>query len=174
MDNLRDIEGQNNSEKKRRIVFAVLSLIMMILIFLFSAKNADQSSEESLKVGIEVGKVVVRDFEKLPKPEQINYARSIDFYVRKSAHFSEYALLGILLFGAVFTIKRKMYANALIALIIAMLYASSDEFHQLFVPGRSGQIRDVLIDSSGALTGILLLILVRAVILKIKNAGNLT
>ena len=50
-----------------------------------------------------------------------------------------------------------------------MFYAITDEFHQYFIPGRSAEIRDVLIDSSGALTGILFVIIVLAIIKIIKK-----
>ena len=43
-----------------------------------------------------------------------------------------------------------------LALLIGILYAVSDEFHQLFVPGRAGQFRDVLVDGAGTVLGVLL------------------
>ncbi|MDY6314114.1 MAG: VanZ family protein, partial [Clostridia bacterium] len=53
--------------------------------------------------------------------------------------------------------------TAVISLLCSALYAASDEFHQLFVPGRSGEFRDVCLDSAGALTGILIFILIWSV-----------
>jgi len=76
-----------------------------------------------------------------------------DFTLRKVAHILEYAILTFLLFRA-FSFK----SNKLIILsvIIAFLYALSDEYHQSFVFGREGTLRDVAIDSIGILimTGI--------------------
>ena len=48
-----------------------------------------------------------------------------------------------------------------ISFIICFLYASSDEFHQLFVPGRSGQVTDIFIDMIGVVLGLLLVFLIR-------------
>ena len=75
------------------------------------------------------------------------------FIVRKGAHFSAYLILGLLLSHALKPGDRKAYYSIL---LLCVLYAMSDEFHQTFVSGRSGELRDVLIDSTGSLTGILL------------------
>ena len=81
----------------------------------------------------------------------------IHFLIRKAGHFSEYAVLAWLLcrsWSAVgpLTITQSRWKSALAAILIAMLYAGSDEWHQSFVPGRSAAVRDVLLDSTGALT----------------------
>ena len=75
------------------------------------------------------------------------------FLVRKGAHFTAYLVLGLLLARAMKPADRKTYFSVL---FLCVLYAMSDEFHQTFVSGRSGELRDVLIDSSGSMTGILL------------------
>lgn len=79
--------------------------------------------------------------------------------MRKSAHASEYAFLAIFWCGYFVCIlkKEKMRRFYLIfSWFVATEYAATDEFHQLFVQGRSGQLRDVLIDSAGAAVGVLL------------------
>lgn len=69
---------------------------------------------------------------------------------------------------------KKLGYRGLFAAVFSCIYASSDEIHQLFVPGRAGQVRDVLIDTSGAVAGILLAILIRKIWLKSreKNRDN--
>lgn len=69
---------------------------------------------------------------------------------------------------------KKLGYRGLFAAVFSCIYASSDEIHQLFVPGRAGQVRDVLIDTSGAVAGILLAILIRKIWLKAvrKNRDN--
>lgn len=64
-------------------------------------------------------------------------------------------VLGVLLLHGLK--KNKIIGNKaiLIAISIAVIFAISDEVHQLFVPGRGGQIKDVIIDSAGALVGII-------------------
>lgn len=73
---------------------------------------------------------------------------SIDFFVKKSAHIIEYAILYLLLFRAIGTVVVPRKALIMSA-IIAVLYAISDEYHQTFVPLREGTVRDVIIDSIG-------------------------
>jgi len=50
--------------------------------------------------------------------------------------------------------------------LLSFLYACSDEFHQTFVPGRAGQFKDVLIDTAGALIGLIVVTLIRMVVRK--------
>ena len=79
-------------------------------------------------------------------------ADMLSFLIRKGAHFSIYALLGICVYMALFHAGK---AKAAAAWIICALYACSDELHQMMVMGRSAQLSDVALDSLGALCGIL-------------------
>ncbi|WP_422123851.1 VanZ family protein [Planococcus sp. X10-3] len=74
--------------------------------------------------------------------------------VRKNAHFIAYFILGILILNALRKGLDVTFKEMLIAFAASVLYAASDEFHQLFIEGRSGELRDVLIDSAGAAAGI--------------------
>jgi VanZ family protein len=81
---------------------------------------------------------------------------------RKCAHLTEFAVLAWLFWRALRRpVKRDprpwQWAEARLALFCVMLYAASDEFHQLFVPSRQARVLDVLIDTSGAVLGLLLL-----------------
>ncbi len=156
--------------KKSTIVFGILSILMMITIFLFSSQNAEDSTEQSLDVGMSIGKFTVKNFDELPKEEQISFAKKIDHFVRKTAHFTEYAFLGFLLSGFYMSLKkRKISKMMLTAWITGTLYAVTDEIHQLFVPGRSCQAFDVVIDSSGVLTGVLVMTAVVLIIDRIRR-----
>jgi VanZ family protein len=75
--------------------------------------------------------------------------------VRKLAHFSEYFLLAVSIAIPLYVYRVRGIWLVLIAGIICVAFASSDEFHQLFVSGRGASVRDVLIDSSGSLVGII-------------------
>ena len=77
------------------------------------------------------------------------------YLLRKLAHFSEYLLLGLLLYAL---LRRKFSpaVSALLAVMLAAGFALTDEWHQLSVPGRDGNLRDVLIDTAGAFTGAVL------------------
>ncbi len=76
--------------------------------------------------------------------------------VRKGAHFTEFAILGLLLFIALYFTREKLLSSSVIVLIIGVAYGTFDELHQLYIPGRSCQITDMLIDASGVLVAILL------------------
>ena len=79
--------------------------------------------------------------------------------VRKAAHFTEYAILGFLAARAFRTSPRPALANRwfLASLALVVAYALLDEYHQSFVPSRTGSIYDSLIDISGGLTALLLI-----------------
>ncbi|MDP3955516.1 MAG: VanZ family protein [bacterium] len=76
-----------------------------------------------------------------------------DFLLKKTAHFIEYAFLFVLIYRALRNTRQGISTGQIVfvALAIVILYASSDEFHQTFILGREGTLRDVLIDTSGAL-----------------------
>jgi len=89
-------------------------------------------------------------------PETIAFAH---FLIRKCGHFSEYAVLALLLWRAAgITLKPSSPTGILrvagVALLVATAYAATDEFHQCFVPGRTPSLGDVLIDASGALAAL--------------------
>lgn len=80
----------------------------------------------------------------------------VQFLIRKTAHITEYAILAGLLFRGWRNVLTDPWARATAALVVAMLFAASDEFHQSFVASRTGSLGDVLFDSSGALIGVML------------------
>ena len=81
----------------------------------------------------------------------------LEFFLRKAAHVSEYAVLAVLLYRAfvhtVFQSRRVLSAG--IVLLSCAAYAASDEFHQSFVPSRTASLRDVMIDLCGAMLAVL-------------------
>lgn len=126
-----------------------ITIAWMVFIFSMSAQPAAESTNTSLHVGRLVCSVFVPHYHRMSPDKQTALAKKIDHPVRKTAHATEYAILGILLCQAV------PGCRYLVALILSAAYAASDEFHQLFVPGRSGQITDVMIDTCGAAAGLL-------------------
>ena len=139
-----------------RYIFWALTLAIMAVIFFHSAQNATASSDISTSFTMMFLKAVSAKFRALDPDAQIAFAEGIQFFVRKGAHFTAYFALGVTSFSAFCTYGLKRYIKHLLAFLLCVAYAISDEAHQLFVPGRAGQVRDVLIDSSGAVTGILL------------------
>ncbi|MBZ4650931.1 VanZ family protein [Thermosipho sp. (in: thermotogales)] len=132
---------------------AVLS--WLVLIFYLSAQPAvvsDGLSKKVTKVIIEkVGCLVPLDSETSTTADLV--AR-FNHVVRKFAHFGVYFVLGVLMMNALRTSGVIGFKGFLFSLIFCILYAISDEVHQLFVPGRGAQVTDVMIDSLGSFVGI--------------------
>ena len=143
---------------KRQQLQIILSwiavLLWMFLIFVLSAQPAPRSNGLSQKVTeviIEkVGLLVPLD---IKTSTTIDLIKRFNHIVRKCAHVSEYFVLGALVTNAMKTSKVVKFKALIFSVLICILYAISDELHQLFVPGRGAQVMDVLIDSAGAIAG---------------------
>lgn len=144
----------------KRVVFLILSIVWMIGIFLFSAQPADESTETSLYVGEAVCSIFVPGYRSMPEDEQTALAERIDHPVRKTAHATEYAVLAVFWYQALPGIRDRRKYRFRASLLICAAYAATDEFHQLFVPGRAGRVTDVLIDSAGAAAGLLIVFMI--------------
>lgn len=152
--------------ERKQAILLVLTILWMAFIFSFSARPADESTQMSLSVGKWIGQSLVPGYDRWNETEQETFARNIDYPVRKCAHASEYAVLGIMLSSLALSFDKPgeggmaiPWKRIMAATLTGILYAASDEFHQLFVPGRSGQFTDVLIDSMGLLMGIIFALL---------------
>lgn len=145
--------------KIKKIITIILIIAWMTLVFYFSNQIADDSSK--LSGGITQA---ILNFFHILEGKTLEQQSAIETVVRKLAHFSIYTLGGILILLHVNLYKIKVNKQVIISWIIGTIYAITDEIHQLFVPGRSGEIRDVCIDSLGIITGII-------IILIIKNVG---
>lgn len=126
------------------------------MIFMFSAKPAEESQEQSYFIGRGIADFVQRlgGFSWTKEQRQM-FVEVIDFYVRKSAHATEYAILGILWMGVFTSFDKALPVSRRWVWAYGSIYAISDEIHQYFVPGRACQVRDMLIDSTGVLIGVL-------------------
>ena len=151
----------------KKTIFAVLLVLWMGFIFSMSCENAEESSNTSGQT-IKVVLSTVPEFEKQPEEVKVNIIEELQFIVRKSAHFIGYMILGILASGLILQYENlnKKYP---LAFLICVIYAISDEIHQLFVPGRSGQVRDVLIDSAGSLLGIIIVMTFEKLLIKFNK-----
>lgn len=137
--------------KNKKITSIILLLLWMALIFFMSAKTGDESTKQS--------DLVIRVFTLLGIDLNSTLGDIASIVIRKGAHFTEYMILGFL-FMNVF-IKHEISKKKVIiySIIGVFLYACSDEFHQLFVPGRAGKFTDVLIDTSGGIFSTIILII---------------
>ena len=148
----------------KKIIAITLVIAWMILVFYLS----NQVSTDSAELSGSFTKIILEIFDNSNSItlEQISLIETV---IRKIAHFSIYTLGGILIFSSVNLHNIKPKNKVLISWTIGTVYAITDEIHQLFVLGRSGEIRDVCIDSLGVITGIIILLLTIKVIDNIRN-----
>lgn len=142
------------------IIFASITVYIMILIFSFSAQTGEVSSEVSAGVSHTVAEIIVSGFSELTEAEKLAKIEALVPIVRKMAHFLVYCALGFFSLLSVRTFFRESQRSFLTkkgfigVAGFCLLYAASDEIHQLFVAERSGSPLDVLLDFCGALVGI--------------------
>ena len=147
---------------KINIIRAILITLLIGtfgIIFGFSSQNSTQSAGISRKI-TNVIITNIKSIEEKDDASKEEILSKIEHIIRKIAHFSIYTLVGILLMSLCKTYKLKEFDRFSISLISGLIYASSDEIHQAFVPGRGPMLTDVLIDTSGVTVGILLVIVI--------------
>ena len=126
----------------KKSIKTLLFVSWLILIYLLSAETGDQSGSLSDGILLSIAKL-------LKISDTKAFVDTFGFFIRKLAHFSEYFILYILTYECF-----KEYncpKLIVVSVLFCVLYASFDEFHQLFVDGRCGQLSDVMIDSSGSI-----------------------
>lgn len=141
---------------KKKKAYIILSWVfvaaVMIFIFLMSSANGETSSAMSNSLLMRIIELTGLDIS--------------SHFIRKAAHFSEFAALSFLLSNAVFATFNTKKAPV-VAFPLACVYAVTDELHQLFSDGRACSVKDMLIDSSGALLGAIIFSLI--ILIYIKN-----
>ncbi len=139
-------------EDKRTVLLFALNIFWMIVIFVFSSQPAQESSHVSGFFREFIDKLAGILFKGTVPGIFADNRQLIEHLVRKLGHVTEYMILGILTCAL---LRRLTPRKAvLIALAVCILYASSDEFHQIFVSGRGPAITDVLLDSAASAIGI--------------------
>lgn len=141
---------------KSRYLWLAAALVWMAVIFGFSSQKAEESSEISGTLVYHIVEGVNQAAHLDWKEEMIRkYASILEHPVRKAAHMTEYAVFACILLGNCMQYPILQKRRFLWAELCAASYAATDEFHQLFVEGRSGEVKDVIIDSTGAFLGLL-------------------
>lgn len=137
-----------------KVVKICFLVLWMALIFSFSNQKDVESSKVSDGF---IDRTVVKIYkvfnENITKEKEDEIIEKYTYPIRKLAHYTLYFVLGILAFLVVkdYSINKKLI---IYSLLICFLYACSDEFHQLFIIGRSARALDVMIDTFGSLCGI--------------------
>ncbi len=137
----------------RRVLCVTLAVAVLTTIFLFSNQVNQVSQQFSGSITGWVGEhlhlLTQEDIaEKTARFEEVN------LILRKLGHACGYLLLSIAVMTALSQFPLPLKRRLLLAVFICVLYACSDELHQLFVDGRTGRLMDVLWDSCGIVIGL--------------------
>ena len=163
-------DGGHNQIRFRLFLFAAAGAAVMIAIFAFSSNGGEDSSRQSLFfLNTPLGAWILRNLPAL-------FPGDGEMQLRKLAHMFEYCCLAVcevLFFDELLRRStRRLTAAAPLALCWCLLYAATDEYHQTFVPGRSGRVSDVLVDLLGSAIGTLGILLILAAGRRILNHYN--
>ncbi len=145
------------SRKAYVVISWILVAVCMVVIFCLSAQTAEDSADLS-------GSFIRAIFQLIGIELQQEGIRTV-------AHCLEFMGLALLMFNAIFATWEKKL-TPLLAFAGTVLYAITDEIHQIFVPGRAFQISDILVDSTGALLGVIATFIIFKFILFIKERGT--
>lgn len=134
----------------KKAIKVLLIILTMITIFYLSNDNADESTNKSDTLIIKISELVLN--KELTAKEKEEMIEKCVVVVRKTAHFTLYFLLGLFTVSFLneFDIENKKML--IYTIIFVFIYACTDEIHQLFINGRSGEITDILIDTLGGFT----------------------
>lgn len=141
-----------------KIFVWVPPIIIASLIFGFSSQNADQSSGLSSKAATAIIRFANNThIVNVNNQNEAQFIENLQYPIRKCAHMSEYMIFtfSVMLALYVWDVRNKWLY--IVAFAVSVTFAGTDEFHQLFVPGRSGMVGDVLIDSIGSSIGIFII-----------------
>ena len=146
--------------------YIILTIIWMWFIFYMSNQSSNISQEQSKRIEKLLNNTPI--IENMLS-ETLNSSNS-QFIIRKVAHIILFCFLSILCFIVVYEIKNNIKVATLLSFSITFIYACIDEIHQLFIPGRSGKINDVLLDSIGTIMGLIFINLIFMLNNKIKKS----
>ena len=140
----------------------------MTIIFDFSGQIGTESGNTSRKFTVQIIKILTGKSLSIYEP----FVDNLQSIIRKLAHFSIYTIGGFLIMNYQYGTNKKEYRKILYSIIFGGSYAITDEIHQIFVSGRSGNIFDVGIDTLGVVTGVLIYITFREILKKVRKRCN--
>lgn len=146
----------------KSIIFIGLAFAMMVVLFFSSSQSyGDQSmvglldrllANEPLKNGLSYIQFTYAGDE--ISIAALGYNNFVEFFIRKAAHFGSYFLLALFWFLGLKDQMKSLYLTGIVSWLLAVGYASFDEFHQGLTPDRTPLLQDIILDSIGALTAV--------------------
>ncbi len=158
-------------KNKRKIAVSMVAAILLVLLYLLIFAFSGQDGEESGSLSSMISERCVELLNAISGEHWTqNVIDSMAAYfehpIRKLAHFSEYACMGILLYGMWRPWKKRGCRLYLLIAAWVFVSAGADEFHQLFIPGRYGCFADVVLDTCGGAFGMLLCVWIERLVLR--------
>ena len=154
----------NVNKKNIKYVKCIIAIICCIIIFSFSAVPATASTKQSK--GLTYNVIKLLNGNKLTEKELVKLTKRVNPVIRKIAHFSIYMIFAIFTYMFIEELnikskseKERLRKNIIYTCIFCIIYAIFDEIHQIYVPGRTGKVIDVIIDTLGACTGITIILI---------------
>jgi len=154
----------------KKLIFFIPVVLWMVIVFKFSNEPADTSQLTSLNITKKIVKIISKNEITDEKDELV---QRVDKIVRKTAHYTLYAIGGFLIMIYIYQYKITENKKILYSILTGSIYACTDEIHQVFIPGRTGEITDVCLDSLGVATGVCVCLLAIKIIRDIKLKINL-
>ncbi len=151
---------------RSRYLLWALVVLWLAVLFIMSGQSAEESSTLSGGVIEVFASVFNPSFKDMDVTERAVFVDQLQGVVRKFAHYLSYLLLGVLVTAAMWTYTFGLRRKLVWSFLFGFLYAVVDEVQQYFVPGRSMQFGDVLIDSLGIVTGITIFYLISLLLLR--------
>lgn len=137
----------------RKLFQWILVIIWMGFIFYQSSQPGSDSLGKSGRIIQWVAEKIYSPYHSMGESEEVEFIKDFQKPVRKAAHFFEYIILGLLVSYAVGIQPDRERTDFTWIFFLCLIYAASDEIHQLFVSGRTGSILDWLVDSAGSFIG---------------------
>lgn len=138
-----------------RIIFLILIVLNSLVIFGFSAQNGESSGSISKNIIIKIADII-----KINEDNREEFIEKGEKVIRKLAHFGIYTSLGLWSMAFISTFNIKMKKQVIGTTIWGVMYATTDEIHQLFINGRNGSALDVLLDTTGVIFGSIIVLLI--------------
>lgn len=162
------------AKKIYTVIAVMLLLILYIVIFCFSAEDGESSSAISTRVTMALYKLYYRLIGYEGNGQALVGAVNVPLegFIRKLSHFLEYFCMGVLSYSIAFIWMKSRLKGCALIVVQLFLSAGADEFHQYFVPGRHASFRDVLLDLTGGITGMLLFLGIAGIRRKQKEKGS--
>jgi VanZ family protein len=153
--------------KSTKFAFLFFVLLWMVLIFTFPSQPYEsQNLQPWLKSVLSyeqieryVSHVELKYGGHMISTEALGLTGFVEFFIRKSTRVTEYAVLGVLIFQSLSMLLPRIWGVSLISISLSYLYAATDEYHQSFIFDRTPLFAEILLDTGGAIIGIILFIL---------------